>query len=110
MNSVILYDTQHAHPIALIGNLHYANLTDVAWSHDGNTILMSSTDGYCSVAIFEDGELGQLLPQQDLPAACKITHQPHFFSNELPVAKETPKIVTASTNSVKDNAVDKNSS
>lgn len=110
MNSVILYDTQHCHPIALIGNLHYANLTDVSWSHDGNTILMSSTDGYCSVAIFEDGELGQLLPRQDLPAACKIAHQPHFFSNEVPITKETTKAVPASTNSVEDNAGNKHSS
>ena len=88
MNSVVLYDTQHAHPIALIGNLHYANLTDLSWSHDGNTILMSSTDGYCSVAIFDEGELGQLLPKEDLPAACKITHQPHFFANEKKFVQE----------------------
>ena len=82
MNSVILYDTQHAHPIALIGNLHYANLTDVA-GPDGNTILMGSTDGYCSVAIFEDGELGHFCRSKICLLRVKSRTNP-FFLNELP--------------------------
>lgn len=29
--SVLLYDTQHAAPIAFITNIHYTRLTDLSW-------------------------------------------------------------------------------
>lgn len=29
--SVVLYDTQQIAPIAIISNIHYARLTDLAW-------------------------------------------------------------------------------
>ena len=29
--NLILFPTQHHHPVALIGNLHCAALTDIAW-------------------------------------------------------------------------------
>lgn len=56
--SVYLYDTQQKLPFGLISNIHYTRLTDLAWSNDGNTLLVSSTDGYCSIIQFSDGELG----------------------------------------------------
>jgi chromatin assembly factor 1 subunit B len=59
-DSVVLYDTQHAHPIAYFSNLHYATLTDVSWSHDGRYLMISSTDGFCSIACFDENELGQV--------------------------------------------------
>ncbi len=31
IDTVVLYDTQQIKPIAMIGNLHYASLTDIAW-------------------------------------------------------------------------------
>ncbi|KAJ3173527.1 hypothetical protein HDU88_002613 [Geranomyces variabilis] len=58
-DALTVYDTQQLEPIAFIGGLHYATLTDVAWSADGRTLLMTSTDGYSSVVSFEDGELGE---------------------------------------------------
>lgn len=30
-NSVAIYTTQHSHPVALLGGLHYAPVTDLAW-------------------------------------------------------------------------------
>lgn len=30
-SSVLLYDTQHAAPFALISNIHYTRLTDLSW-------------------------------------------------------------------------------
>lgn len=33
-------------------------LTDLTWSSDGQLLVVSSTDGYCSVIKFFDGELG----------------------------------------------------
>jgi chromatin assembly factor 1 subunit B len=101
MNAVIVYDTQHPAPIALIRNLHFANLTDVSWSPEGNMLLMSSTDGYCSVAVFEDGELGTPVVGEARPEAMRIKHEPYFFSTErksfvdrLQESKK-PKIVRA---------------
>lgn len=64
--SVYVYDTQQKLPFALISNIHYTRLTDLAWSNDGNTILASSTDGYCSIVQFTDGELGQTYKEQTL--------------------------------------------
>ncbi|KAF7990232.1 hypothetical protein HCN44_000037 [Aphidius gifuensis] len=58
--SVIIYDTQQISPIAVISNIHYTRLTDVAWSSDGQILVVSSTDGYCSIIHFQDGELGTI--------------------------------------------------
>ncbi|KAH6590027.1 hypothetical protein BASA50_009729 [Batrachochytrium salamandrivorans] len=57
-DSVVVYDTQHTRPIAFFGNLHYATFTDVAWSPDGHTLIMSSADGFCSMVELDDEELG----------------------------------------------------
>jgi chromatin assembly factor 1 subunit B len=64
--SVYLYDTQQKIPFGLISNIHYTRLTDLAWSNDGNTLLVSSTDGYCSIVQFAEGELGKLYTEQTL--------------------------------------------
>ena len=31
LDSVFLYDTQQAPPFALLSNIHYTNITDLAW-------------------------------------------------------------------------------
>ena len=85
VDAVLIYDTQHPHPIAMLKDLHYSNMTDMAWSPDGNTLIMSSTDGYCSVARFAEGELGTPLPMDDpsLPEWMRnIKHDPCFFTEE----------------------------
>ena len=46
LDTVFIYDTQAwGAPIALLTGLHYAPLTDLAWSSDGRTLLVSSSDG-----------------------------------------------------------------
>ncbi|XP_068632607.1 chromatin assembly factor 1 subunit B [Battus philenor] len=57
--SVLLYDTQQKTPVALISNIHYTRLTDLTWSPDGRVLVASSTDGFCSVITFSEGELGE---------------------------------------------------
>lgn len=64
--SVYLYDTQQKLPFGLISNIHYTRLTDLAWSNDGHTLVVSSTDGYCSIVQFPVGELGQVYQDQSL--------------------------------------------
>ncbi|XP_057336191.1 chromatin assembly factor 1 subunit B [Microplitis mediator] len=58
--SVFIYDTQQISPIAIISNIHYTRLTDVTWSSDGRLLVVSSTDGYCSIIHFQEGELGKI--------------------------------------------------
>ncbi|KAG0636194.1 WD40-repeat-containing domain protein [Tuber brumale] len=58
-DAVLIYDTQQQTPLCIVSNLHYAAFTDLTWSSDGNTLLMTSTDGFCSVVIFSPGELGE---------------------------------------------------
>ena len=31
VDSILIYDTQHAEPLFLVSNTHYASLTDAAW-------------------------------------------------------------------------------
>ncbi|KAI0008147.1 WD40 repeat-like protein [Xylariaceae sp. FL0662B] len=58
-DSVLLYDTQQTTPICIVSNLHLATFTDLTWSSDGLTLLISSSDGFCSTLSFTPGELGQ---------------------------------------------------
>lgn len=58
-SSVYLYDTQQRIPFGMVSNIHYTRLTDLAWSHDGAFLFVSSTDGFCSIIQFAAGELGK---------------------------------------------------
>ncbi|XP_028399903.1 chromatin assembly factor 1 subunit B-like [Dendronephthya gigantea] len=58
LDSVVLYDTQRTLPFGFLSNMHYASLTDIAWSGDGRILAISSRDGYCSLVTFDDNELG----------------------------------------------------
>lgn len=57
-NAILLYDTQQVTPFARIARIHYTRLTDIAWSNNGRIIVISSTDGYCSIVTFNEKELG----------------------------------------------------
>jgi hypothetical protein len=72
LDSVLVYDTYHSQPLAVFKGLHYANLTDAAWSSNGHQLLVSSTDGYISVISFAQGELGKVYePPKAAVAATK---------------------------------------
>ncbi len=59
-DSVLLYDTQQSTPLCVVSNLHCATFTDLTWSNDGLTLLMTSSDGFCSTLTFSPGELGEI--------------------------------------------------
>lgn len=63
-SSVCLYDTQQRMPFGLISNIHYARLTDLAWSSDGKVLVVSSSDGFCTLITFTDDELGTLYTEK----------------------------------------------
>ncbi|ATY64083.1 WD40 repeat-like-containing domain [Cordyceps militaris] len=68
-DSVLLYDTQQKTPICVVSNLHCATFTDLAWSNDGLTLLVSSSDGFCSTLSFAPGELGDIYQGEIGPPA-----------------------------------------
>lgn len=59
-DAVHVYDTQQQKPLCVVSNLHYATFTDLSWSSDGQTLLMTSSDGFCSALTFSSGELGSI--------------------------------------------------
>ena len=61
LDAVMVYDTVSARPVAVVSGLHYAEITDMAWSWDARTLAISSRDGYCSVVFFGKGELGEIM-------------------------------------------------
>lgn len=65
-SSVYLYDTQQKIPFGLISNIHYTRLTDLTWSNDGTVLIVSSTDGYCSIVQFNENELGVVYKEKTI--------------------------------------------
>jgi chromatin assembly factor 1 subunit B len=59
--NIMLYDTQSPYPIAVMKECFSETISDAAWSADGNTLIVSNWDGYCCIASFEHGELGEKL-------------------------------------------------
>ena len=57
-DTIYVHDTFHEQPLVVLKGLHYANLTDCAWSKDGRSLIVSSSDGYISLVTFSEGELG----------------------------------------------------
>ncbi|KAG8383807.1 hypothetical protein BUALT_Bualt04G0052200 [Buddleja alternifolia] len=58
LNSLYIYDTENIQPILIVAGIHYAAITDIAWSPTGNYLALSSQDGYCTLLQFENEELG----------------------------------------------------
>ncbi|KAK6125587.1 hypothetical protein DH2020_040668 [Rehmannia glutinosa] len=58
LNSLYIYDTESIQPIVIVAGVHYAAITDIAWSPAGNYLALSSQDGYCTLLEFENQELG----------------------------------------------------
>lgn len=60
LDSVLVYDTHHSCPLAVLQGLHYSGLTDCCWSEDGMNLMICSSDGYISIVNFAHGELGEV--------------------------------------------------
>jgi len=62
-NAVMFYDTQQPAPFARVSNIHYAGLTDLTWSPCGRLLVVSSSDGYCSIVTFDHEEIGEVMKE-----------------------------------------------
>ncbi|KAK9292780.1 hypothetical protein L1049_020760 [Liquidambar formosana] len=81
LNSLYIYDTESIPPIAILAGLHYAAITDIAWSPTANYLALSSQDGYCTLVEFENGELGSPI---SLSGEKKITGDENKSSVQKP--------------------------
>lgn len=86
-HSILIYDTQQISPIAVISNIHYTRLTDIAWSSDGHILVVSSTDGYCSIIHFSKNELGHVY--DDGKGATMISSKLPNSNNSETITKST---------------------
>jgi chromatin assembly factor 1 subunit B len=92
-DSVYVYDTQQSKPLVVVSNLHFATFTDLAWSNDGLTLLMTSSDGFCSALSFSPGELGQVYHG---PPATKS--QPANINTSVSSQQSTPNATPINAN------------
>ncbi|KAI8054364.1 WD40-repeat-containing domain protein [Syncephalis plumigaleata] len=95
-DGVTIHDTQQMEPLAIIANMHYATLTDLSWSWDGRQLMFTSTDGYCSLVVFEEGELGEPLSKTETALFSRTTLQPTAISNSTAPKKRriTPTLIS----------------
>ncbi|OAL05679.1 WD40 repeat-like protein [Phaeosphaeriaceae sp. SRC1lsM3a] len=91
-DAIHVYDTQQQKPLCIVSNLHFATFTDITWSNDGSTLLMTSSDGFCSAVTFAPGELGEKYTgplathsrPSHTPAAINTTGTPSNHSTPTP--------------------------
>ncbi|KAI9825854.1 MAG: hypothetical protein M1832_000795 [Thelocarpon impressellum] len=99
-DSVLVYDTQQQTPLCVVSNLHFATFTDLTWSTDGLTLLMSSSDGFCSTLSFTPGELGQVysgaVPTAQHPTLPGNVASPHVTPGPMPLSAPTRQTSTPS--------------
>lgn len=97
VHSVLFYDTESlTRPFATVEGLHCAEHTDLSWSADGRTCLVSSVDGYISTICFSPDELGPVLPREQIPSWLQCPEPTYFANNntsgstqaQKPVAKQ----------------------
>lgn len=97
-DSVIVYDTQQTSPLCIVSNLHYSAFTDLAWSNDGSTLLMTSSDGFCSVVVFDKDDLGEAYEHGtgvpvDTSGNVSTTAESSEPSNLTPVVSHVPPVM-----------------
>lgn len=56
-DTVVVYDTEQHQPIAVVSNLNYSAFTDATWSPDGQSLFVTSVDGFCSAILFDKTSL-----------------------------------------------------
>lgn len=68
LDRLFIFDTEHREPLWSVSGLHYGSLTDVSWSADGRLLVITSTDGFCSLVELEPEDLFShpLSNQQDV--------------------------------------------
>ncbi|KAJ4001963.1 WD40 repeat-like protein [Lentinula boryana] len=83
MDAVVIYDTQQSTPVCMLSKLHYDEFTDASWSPDGQTLILSSRDGYCTLIVFDEIFPAYHTQQQALQLQ-SIAHQHSVPITQIP--------------------------
>ncbi|KAF8503052.1 WD40 repeat-like protein [Hysterangium stoloniferum] len=54
MDTITIHDTQQAGPVCMFTKLHYDEFTDMAWSPDGQCLMLTSRDGFCTIIVLDE--------------------------------------------------------
>ncbi|KAK9463815.1 TUP1-like enhancer of split-domain-containing protein [Lipomyces oligophaga] len=60
-----VWNTSNPRPIVVSQDIAEKAITDLAWAPDGQKVFASSLDGSIVVCIFEDGDLGYIIPMEE---------------------------------------------
>ncbi|KAK9476234.1 TUP1-like enhancer of split-domain-containing protein [Lipomyces japonicus] len=63
--SLSIWNTSHPRPIVVSHEIAEKAITDLAWAPDGQKLFASSLDGSIGVCIFEEGDLGYMIPVEE---------------------------------------------
>lgn len=61
----MIYTTRSEVPYAVIGGIHYSELTDLAWNNE-ESLMVSSRDGYITIIKFDKNELGWKIEYENI--------------------------------------------
>lgn len=100
-NSVVIYDTQHMRPLGVQANMHYLSITDLCWNPDGQSVMVSSTEGFCSVIRFDKGVFGDRYEKE--PARENVTD--NEVKNEKTTKEEEVKTEDKKTIEVEEEGI-----
>lgn len=80
-NSIFIYDTEQTEPLGMASNLHYSSLTDLSWSPDGLSLLVTSIDGFVSLMQFKQEDLGEF----------DLSNEAEFLKNKIKTESILPE-------------------
>ena len=117
MDTIAIHDTQQAGPICLLTKLHYDEFTDMSWSvlflfyligdrtysypvcrsPDGQCLMLSSRDGYCTIVVFDEILAAHHVQQQTLQfQSIAHNHAVPLTSSSALTPSTTPALSTIS--------------
>ncbi|KAH9973979.1 WD40-repeat-containing domain protein [Lactifluus volemus] len=97
MDTIVIHDTQQAGPICLLTKLHYDEFTDMSWSPDGQCLMLSSRDGYCTIVVFDEIIAAHHVQQQTLQfQSIAHNHSVPLTSSSALTPSTTPALSTVS--------------
>ncbi|KAI0696334.1 WD40-repeat-containing domain protein [Cytidiella melzeri] len=90
MDTIAIYDTQQAGPVCLLTKLHYDEFTDMCWSPDGQSLILSSRDGYCTIVVFDEIIPAHHTQQQTLQLQSIAHHHSLPLTSSIATPLSTP--------------------
>lgn len=63
--TLAIWNTSNPRPLLVASNIAEKSITDTAWSPDGSKLFACSLDGTVIIAMFEEGELGWVVPLEE---------------------------------------------